>query len=250
MKISLTMKRIILLLGVLVSLTATHFVLAQASEGVITYEVKVNMHRRLPPEREAMKSMMPEFNIHQDELFFNSNESLYKPIVEEEEDDDVEGEGMRMRFRRPQTEYYVDQASSRRVVLQEFLDKKYLIDDSLKISPWKFGAETKTILGYECRQASYFNEDRKQNVVVWYTPALRPFLGPEGFNTLPGTVLQVELNEGERIITAKKIDSRPLAKSELKIPSGGTKTTEADFRKMVDEHMKRMGTNGNIIIRN
>jgi len=251
MKLSLTMKRILLLLGILVSLTAAHVVLAQSTEGVITYEVKINMHRRLPPDREGMKSMMPEFNIHKDQLFFNGNESVYKPVIEEEpEEDEFEGEGMRMRIRRPQTEYYIDQSTSRRVVLQQFMEKKYLIDDTLKISPWKFGTETKTILGYECRQATFYQEDRKQNVVAWYTVKLRSFLGPEGFNTLPGTVLLVDINEGERIITAQKIDSRPLHKGELRIPTGGTKMTEAAFRKMVDDHMKRMGANGGIIIRN
>ncbi|HEY9045311.1 MAG TPA: GLPGLI family protein, partial [Ohtaekwangia sp.] len=73
------MKRIIIFLGILVSLTAAHFVFGQSAEGIITYEVKVNMHRRLPPDREQMKETIPEYNIHQDQLVFNTNESLYKP---------------------------------------------------------------------------------------------------------------------------------------------------------------------------
>lgn len=237
------------MLGVLVSLTAARFVFAQAPEGVIHYEVKMNMHRRLPPDREGMKNVIPEFRTHQDQLFFTANASLYKQ-VEEEEDDDFGGEGMQIRFRRPLAEYYVDQAAAKRVVIQEFMDKKYLIEDSIRVSPWKFGAETKILLGFECRQASYYNEERKQTIVAWYTARLRPFLGPEGFNTLPGAVLQIDINDGERVITAQKIDARPLEKGELKIPSGGTKTTEKDFRKMVDDQMKKMGGNGAVIIRN
>ena len=243
------MKRIILLIGVLVSLTAAQIVFGQ-NEGRIVYEVKVNVHRTLPKEREAMKDMIPEFRTSKDQLAFNETASLYTPIIEDEEDETQAGGGMVMRFQRPQVEIYIDQANSKRVLLQEFMGKKYLIEDSIQVRPWKFGNETKTINGYECKQAMYYNEERKQNVVAWYTDKLRPFLGPENFNTLPGAVMMVDINDGERMITAKSIDLRSLKKNELKVPTGGTKTTEADFRKMMNEQMERMRANGGVIIRN
>jgi GLPGLI family protein len=249
MKISTTMKRILLLLGVLVSLAAVQVVFGQ--EGTITYEMKMNLHRNLPKEREEMKSMIPEYRINQDQLFFNANESLYKPVEEEDDDSEMDHGAVRMKIQRPNNETYVDQASSRRVLLQEFMGKKYLIEDSLKLTPWKFGTETKEVKGYDCKQATWYNEERKQNIVAWYTDKLRPFLGPENFNTLPGAVLEVNINDGERIITAKTVELRPLKKNEMKIPAGGTKTTEADFHKMVSEQMERMRANGgNMIIRN
>jgi GLPGLI family protein len=243
------MKRILLLLGVLVSLTAAHIVFGQ-TEGTIIYEVKVNMHRTLPKEREEMKNMIPEFRTSQDQLFFNTTESLFLP-VEEDEDQDINNGGMQMRFQRPRVENYINQATSRRVVQQEFMGKKYLIEDSLKVMAWKFGNETKEVKGYPCRQASFYNEERKQNIVAWYTDKFRPFLGPENFNTLPGAVLEVNINDGERTITAKTIELRPLKKNEIKIPSGGTKTTEVAYRKMVADQMEKMRANGgNMIIRN
>lgn len=243
------MKKILLLLGVLVSLTAAQVVFGQT--GVITYEVKVNIHRTLPKEREEMKQMIPEFRTHQDQLFFNATESLHKPVEEEDEDDDMDNGAMRMRIHRPMNETYFNQDQAKRIRLQEFMGKKYLIEDSLKLTPWKFGTETKTISGHVCKQASYYNEERKQAIVAWYTDKLRPFLGPENFNTLPGAILQVDINDGERTITAKNVELRPLKKNELKVPSGGTKTTEDEFRKMMEAQMERMRANGgNIIIRN
>ncbi|MFZ6013837.1 MAG: GLPGLI family protein [Bacteroidota bacterium] len=246
------MKKIIILLGILVSITAAQIALGQNVEGMIAYEVKINVHRQLPKEREEMRAMIPEFRTHRDQLFFNAGESLYKP-VEEEEDDDAEMDhgGMRMRIQRPQTEVYINQNESKRVMLQEFMGKKFLIEDSLKVNAWKLGTETKVVSGYECKKASLYNEERKQNIVAWYTDKLRPFLGPENFNTLPGAVLEVDINDGERIVSAKKIDLRPLKKGEMKVPSGGTKTTEPEFRKMVNEQMERMRANGgNVMIRN
>ena len=244
------MKKIMILLGIAVSLTAVHIVFAQVNEGVITYTVKVNMHRTLPPDRQEMRNMVPEFRTTKDQLVFNATESLYKPLPEEDEDFD-DGNGVQIRMRVPQNEVYVDQANSKRILLNEFMGKKYLIEDSLKLTPWKFGTETKAIKGYDCKQASFYNEERKQNVVAWYTDKLRPFLGPENFNTLPGAVLEVDINNGERVISVLSIEQRPLKKSELKMPTSGTKTTEAEYRKLVNEQMERMRANGaNVIIRN
>lgn len=244
------MKRIVLILGILVSVAAATVAFAQ-TEGVISYETKINVHRNLPADRQEMKSMIPEFRMVQDVLVFNASESLHKPIIEDEEDQfDHGGGGMRMRFARPENETYVNQEQSKRILIQDFMGKKFLIEDSLNIMPWKFGSETKEINGYTCKQATYFNEERKQNIVAWYTDKLRPFLGPENFNTLPGAILQVDINEGERVITAKTIELRPLKKNELKVPSGGTKTTQVEFRKMMNEQRERMRqSGGNVIIR-
>lgn len=245
------MKRIILILGILISLAAAQVVLAQTTEGVIDYEVKVNLHRTLPKDREGMKAMIPEFRTTNQQLFFNPNESIFKPLEEDEEEISSDGGSVRMRIQTPQIEIYFNPGTSQRITLQEFMGKNYLIEDTLKIVPWKFGTEVKTVAGFECKQALYYNEERKQNVVAWYTPQLRPFLGPETFHTLPGTVLAIDINDGERTITAKKIDARALKKNELKVPSQGIKITQAEFRKMMDQQMERMRANGaNVIIRN
>lgn len=247
------MKRFILVLGILVCILAAHLVFGQVNEGSITYEVKVNMHRTLPADRQEMKEMIPEFDSFKNILMFKESESVYKLV----EEDDVEefgtegqGGGMRMRMRRPSAEFYFNQNLSKRIKTQEFFGKKYIIEDSIRIMPWKFGQEEKTILGYKCKAASYYNEERKQNVTAWFTDQLKPFLGPESYNTLPGTVLQVNINEGERIITAISKSEEALKKGDIKVPSNGERISEVDFRKMVEEQMKKMGGRGNIIIRN
>jgi GLPGLI family protein len=258
MKFSPLMKKMILLLGVLVSLTAAHVVFGQAS-GVITYEIKVNMHRRLPPERADMKAMIPEFRTTKEQLFFNGNESLFKPLIEDEEEE-MGGGGMKIVMKQPNTEVYLDQSTGKMVSKQEFMGKNYLIEDSVKLAPWKFGIEVKTIQGYECKQAYYTDEAKlmingnetieKREITAWYTDAIRPFLGPEKFNTLPGAVLAVDINNGDRVVVARAIELRELKKNELKMPTSGTKTTQEEYRKMVAEQMKQMGGGKGIIIRN
>lgn len=255
------MKRILIVIGVLVCLAAAHMVFGQVAEGVIHFETKINMHRNIPAEREGMKTMIPEFRTVKNQLFFNATETLYKPVIEDEEEEWTGGGGMRMRFSAPQSETYINTESQLRTVSQEFMGKKYLIEDTLKMSPWKFGTETKTILGYECKQA-YFTEEvqvmmgpqqetRTIEITAWYTDKIRPFLGPDRFNTLPGTVLAVDVNGGERVTLAVKIEDKPLKKSELKAPSSGTKVTQEEYRKLVAEQMEKMRqSGGNMIIRN
>src|SRR5579859_4549913 len=91
------MKKLIVVLVLLVLvLPNTRKVFAQ-NEGVITYEITVNNHRTLAPEREGMKAMIPQYRTFKQQLFFNANESLYKPLIEEE-DDDNGGQGTRRRM--------------------------------------------------------------------------------------------------------------------------------------------------------
>ncbi len=244
------MKNVILIIGVLISLLAAHTLFAQ-QEGIVYYEMKVNMHRNLPPDRAEMKEMIPEFNVHQYKLAFKGEESYYKNVDEEEEEEFSDAGGnMRVRMRIPMNEYYVNRKSAKSITLQEFFGKKFLIEDSIKILPWKLTGETKKVLDYDCRKATYYIEDRKQTIVAWYAEKLPLYFGPEAYNSLPGAILQLDVNDGERVITAKNISFQSLAKGDLVIPSKGQKTTEADFRKMVEEQRRRMGGGGNVIIRN
>jgi len=246
------MKRLLVIAGVLVSLAAAHVVLAQNTEGVITYEVKVNLHRRIPPGQEARKAMIPEFRTTKQQLFFNAEESMYKPLIEDEEEPMSSG-GMVIRMQQPNDELYINSGKTSIVSKREFMGKDYLIDDTLKISPWKLGTETKEIQGYACKMAYFTDEtqpDRKLEVTAWYTDQLRPMLGPEQFGSLPGTVLAIDVNNGERVIVARKLEFKSLKKGDMKVPSSGQKVTNAEFRKIVDETMKQMGgSGGRMIIR-
>jgi len=256
---SKTMKRIILVIGIVISLVAIQTVFAQT--GVITYETKINLHRNIPKEREGMKSMVPEFRTTKQQLFYNETESMFKPLIEDEEEDMVaQGHGgggqMVMRFQQPNMEIYFNQSESSGITSQEFMGKQYLITDSLKVAPWKFGEGTKVIQGYECKMAYYTDNsrpDRVQEVTAWYTDKLRPFLGPERFYSLPGAVLALDINSGERVVVAQKVEERPLKKNEIKVPTKGDPTTQYAFRKMVDEQMQKMrqqGGGGMMMIRN
>ena len=61
---------------------------SQVADGQAVYELKVNLHKRLKPEDEKLKEMMPEFKTQKMQLLFNKYESYYKEF--EDEDDDIQ----------------------------------------------------------------------------------------------------------------------------------------------------------------
>src|SRR5579863_10161279 len=227
------MKKLMIVLVLLVLvLPNTRKAFAQ-NEGVITYEITVNNHRTLSPEREGMKAMIPQYRTFKQQLFFNANESLYKPLIEEEEEDS-NGRGVRRRMAGAVN--YTNPSSTEFLTQMNVMGKKYLITDTLKPAPWKFGTETKMIQGYECMQAYYTTTDeRKQTITAWYTAKLTAMLGPERYNTLPGAVLAVDVNNAERVLVAKKVELKPLTKNELVVPADGQKVTSDEFKKIMQE---------------
>lgn len=267
------------MLGMLVCLLAARVVFAQT--GVITYESRVNLHRNIPADRQEMKAMVPEFRVTKLQLFYNGEESLYKSIIEDEDEQFSSGGGaIRMTMRIPKTEMYTNSSTTAILSVQEFMGKKYLIQDSVKVSPWKFGTETKEILGYTCHMAYFSREEevpmmrmqmssgpppttsgttpatppapekRTIEITAWYTDQIRPSLGPERYNSLPGTVLAVDINNGERVLVARNVEQRELKKNELYVPDSGTKVTQEEYRKIMQEQMEKMRANGGMFIRN
>lgn len=270
------------MLGMLVCLLAARVVMAQ--QGVITYESRVNLHRNIPADRQEMKAMVPEFRVTKLQLFYNEEESLYKSVVEDEDEQFSSGGGaVRMTMRIPRTEMYTNSSTTAILMVQEFMGKKYLIQDSVKVSPWKFGTETKEILGYTCHMAYFSREEevpvirmgvgpppapgsagttsgntpppapekRTIEITAWYTDQIRPSLGPDRYNSLPGTVLAIDVNNGERVLVARTVEKRELKKNELYVPDSGEKVTQEQFQKTTREQMEKMRANGGgMFIRN
>jgi GLPGLI family protein len=245
----MNIKNLILVAGIAICVMAARIVFAQ-QEGYIVYSTKVNMHRTIPPDRAEMKDVVPEFNTFKTRLVFRGSESYFTPVEEEVEEEFGDSGGpVQVRLRRPQSEFYHNFTSQQRIAVREFFGKYFRIEDSIKTLPWKLVNESKTILGQPCKKATFVDATRKQNIVAWYAEKLPPYLGPEDFTGLPGTILEIDINDAERVTTALSITPGKVAKGDLAIPTKGQKSTEEEFRKITEEHRKKMGGN-HVIIRN
>lgn len=249
---------------------------AQQKSGTILYEKKVNMHRMI--QNDEMKAFIPEYRTSKHQLQFNDSVSLYKLIPDDEAPDPFEGGGgggrptMMMRMGGADAgELYFNFTQSKTVQATELGGKNFLIVDSIKQQPWKMGEETKKILGHTCYKASrkvamptrmmirsitsengnktdssnkeLKNIPKESDLIVWYATDIITPAGPENYGTLPGAILEVNLNDGQTLITATEIKNSFNAK-ELKEPTKGKVVTQVEYRKMMMEMFNQQGGPG------
>ena len=228
---------------------------AQDQEGVITYEsiIKIDVSR-FPPE---MKGMIPPERKSKNQLIFNEKEAIYK-VVNEDEDINQEvtaGDGNRIRFRMrgaPDNEFYTNREEGSSVDKTEFFGRTFLIEGGEDIE-WKVTSEMKEIAGYQCMKATYMRDTIP--VAAWFAPQIPISLGPSEYAGLPGMVLAVDINDGQRTIKVTDVALRSLQDGEAIVaPTKGKKVTREQFRKIRDEKMAEMqemngGQSGTVIMR-
>lgn len=204
-------------------------------------------------EDEQMKAMVPEFSITKHMLLFIDSISVFKAIKEDESPDPFDnngGGGHRTMIRMGPGEngiIYKNFTTKQIQEQTEFADNNYIIDDTIKVQPWKLADETKSILGHPCKKASM--KTITGNVVsAWYAEDMPVPAGPENFGGLPGTVLAIDMNNGEVVFTANEIKPAVNIK-ELSKPISGKHITRAGFKKKIEEILGPAGSGGRRIIR-
>ena len=187
-----------------VALSAT----AQTISGVITYNRKtdwVSIMNKLPymTEEDINRSMLNFGNRDNNKgtdylLHFNENESLYLP-KEKESDGQYSWKSAAYALQR-------DYKNKKVYDWIETLGKKYVIKDDIPKYKWKILNEIKEVSGYLCMKAETVDPVKNQIIHAWYSDAIMLNGGPEGYGGLPGMILELNINEGDAIITATKVD--------------------------------------------
>jgi GLPGLI family protein len=213
--------------------------------GMITYEEKMDLWKNLPPDRQDMKDMIPQYNTSLFELIFSGDESIYKAKKQEElppTTSTTPGPPMGMRFGagRANRVVYKDLAKDTIIDSRDFMQKQFLITGSPKVRKWKIGKGQKELLGYKCLEAS-FRVDSATALVAWFSPQINVSNGPSDYQGLPGMILQIDINAGERMITATEIKLDSVDTSVLIAPDKGKEVTPEEFEKIREEKMKEMG---------
>jgi GLPGLI family protein len=216
------------------------------STGKITFEEKMDLHKNLPPERQDMKDMIPQFNISKFELIFAGDQSIYHAQKQEELPPTSAASsggppgGMRFGAGRANRVVFKDLALDTMIDSRDFMQKQFLITGPPTPRKWKIGKTQKEILGYNCMQASY-KVDTTTSIVAWFTPQISISNGPGDYQGLPGMILQIDVNEGERLITATVISFDSVDTSIIVAPSKGKEVTMEEFEIIREEKMKEMG---------
>jgi GLPGLI family protein len=246
------MKNVLLAAALLVPFLAW----SQATEGSITYAEEVKIRIDLPEEDRPMRAQMPNSHTVQWVLNFKGETSLFREPENDEaaettHEAENEGATIRMVMTRPELRIFKNLEEDRKVESREFMGRKFLIRGELKPLPWKISGERREILGYDCQKAVL--QDTSRQVEAWFATALPISNGPLEFGQLPGMILALHMENGDRVITATKVELKPLPKDAIEEPTKGKEVTQEEFNRIRDEKLKEMGAQGGrqrIIIRN
>lgn len=119
-----------------------------------------------------------------------------------------------------------------------FLGKTMIISDSMQKPDWKIKNDIKEIAGHVCMNALYYDSLRYQKVEAWFALDLPISAGPDRFCGLPGLILEVNINNGAKIITAESIEFKAIT-TECDAPKKlkGKVVTASEFDAMTKKYM-------------
>lgn len=175
-----------------------------------------------------------------------------------------DGGGVRMVFRMPGSDdvSFHNIAEGKKVDQRELGGKTYIITDSIRKLNWKVTGETKTILGHNCMKAisqrtqenmrmTMDNGEAKRekvtdtlNITAWFATDMPGSFGPDTYQgQLPGTILEIDVNNGRNSFKAIEISPK-VDVAKVKEPSKGKKTTQEEFAKEREKLFEEMQRNG------
>ncbi|MDD3688271.1 MAG: GLPGLI family protein [Bacteroidales bacterium] len=123
--------------------------------------------------------------------------------------------------------------------VMRILDKLYVIEDSIQNPNWKILNDLKEVAGHICMNASYYDDVKMNNIVAWFALDWPGSFGPERFGGLPGVILEIDINNGAKVIRAEKIDlyetdsliEKPVHKKKIK------RISESQYNEMIKKNM-------------
>jgi GLPGLI family protein len=212
-------------------------------QGKIEFEKKTNLLRTIDDMDEDTKewvekfrAQIPKFTINYFDLYFTPSASLYKPGRESEN-------ATKIWFSKPpayENVVYTDFATRKVTATKEIYEQKFLVQDTMQKIDWKIMDEIRTIADYKCRKAVGKICDSVY-VVAFYTDDIVADGGPEMFSGLPGMILEIAIPRLFTTWVATKVEVEPPAQQDMKAPTKGKKTTQADMYNAVKGTFDRWG---------
>ncbi|MFC5411332.1 GLPGLI family protein [Larkinella bovis] len=233
------MKKLLLLLFATIGIQAV----AQKMEGMVTYDrtqdyVKImsRMTFLSLDQKERMKATNKNYSSKPTQmvLYFNEDQSLYTNAEEYWRSDNGQ-------WSYRNSDYIIrrDFKQETKSDVIEMLGRTYLIDDSLQTPKWKILNQLKDIAGHICMKAETEDPIKQQKVVAWFAQDIPVSAGPEQYFGLPGLILELDLNDGDAVVTAVKIEMKDVSKeltANKKIK--GKKIKTADYDKIIKDHIQ------------
>lgn len=212
-----------------------------AQSGKITFKETIKLHFDMGDEHPEMAKMFPSSQSVDKVLFYTKSESLYKNLEAPKDLDlkhEENGNDFQIVMKMPESIVYIHSGEKLYLRSQDLMGKEFLISDKPEKYKWKITGEQKTILNYSCQKALL--QDTSAIVAVWFTSQIPVSAGPAGLSGLPGMILAVESDNGDRMTIATSIESLPESFAFTR-PSKGKKVNRQEYEKIRADKMKEMG---------
>lgn len=183
--------------------------------GEVIYRETVKMDIQLEGIDAQIAEQIPRERNTEKMLRFTEDEAVFENHENEDVNDNMhmEGSGIMIQMSQPDNKTYMDLKKGKVIEQKEFMSRVFLIESELESTKWKISGKQKMILDYACQEA--ITQLEGSDVHAWFTPEIGVPVGPGKFTGLPGLVLAVEMNDGDRKLEATGIDLMPLDKSEF-----------------------------------
>ena len=234
------MKKITIL--ALICMFTTH-IIAQQKEGEVIYEETIKLDIKIEGLDDEMLKMIPKENKSKKVLYFNETASTYQNTKEDE--NAVPGgmhAGLTIMTSHADNQVYHNLKTKERIEKKDFMSRTFIIKSRLNEGQWKLIGDQKMVLNYPCQCAIRTTE--RDTVKAWFTPVIQVPAGPQSYVDLPGLILEVNINNGKIIITAKEVNLKSIDPKLITRPKKGKKVTIEEYEKIVAEKMKEMGADG------
>ncbi len=229
----------------LITLTAiAGFTQSSNNEGTVVYEEVIKFDIQLENMTPEMQAMLPTENKTATVLYFNEDVSRYEylndtdAVIEEES----EGGSVQIMISQPENIVWRDLKDKKMIEQTEFMTRVFLIESDYESDEWKLTGNQKMILDYPCQEA--VKTDGEKETKVWFTPAIPVSSGPGDYANLPGLVLAMEADNGDRSIIASSVELKSVDESKLQKPKKGKKVSKEKYMAIVEEKTKEMGEDG------
>ena len=118
------------------------------------------------------------------------------------------------------------------------LGKTYLVDDSLTAPRWKVMNQIKDVNGHVCMLAVTEDTIKKQKVSAWFAHDIPVSAGPEQYYGLPGLIMELDINEGDVVVTATRVELKKVGE-EINLPKKmkGKKLDGLAYNKLLWTHI-------------
>ena len=215
---------------------------SQKMEGVVSYEqvyhwakiyARLDFLSQEQKDREMLTWGSKDESKTRMKMYFTPTQSNYTY------DEDQGDEDRRYSWRKQEYVIFRDFEKETKTEIIEMLGKTYLIEDSLKAPKWKVMNQIKDINGHVCMLAVTEDTIKRQKIEAWFAHDLPVSAGPGQYFGLPGLIMELDVNKGDLVITATKVEMKPVGE-EINLPKKmkGKKLTSKEYDRLLWTHIR------------